>query len=131
MSNHQWNEEELRGQVERTGVPGIWKEDKKNLIFSIDSTPTLTWDKTAKTIKIEGSQIWELKFLKSSLDSIDTSMSNLEIWNTPDKILDKLYLGSHAAAQNIECLNMRGVTHILTVASGLSQDFQSNSNTKE
>jgi hypothetical protein len=36
-----------------------------------------------------------------------------------DKIIDRLYLGNLKAAQDINKLKSEGITHILTVASGV------------
>jgi len=43
--------------------------------------------------------------------------------DVPDLIIEKLYLGSHNTAQNLDALKSRNITHILTVATGLSQDY--------
>jgi hypothetical protein len=64
----------------------------------------------------------EYKELNLNQD-VSSGESNLETFNLPDKILDGLYLGSYAAAQNREALIKRNITHILTVGTGLTPYF--------
>ena len=40
-----------------------------------------------------------------------------------DKIADRLYLGNLKAAQNLNALKAAGITHILTVAEGITPFF--------
>ena len=43
-----------------------------------------------------------------------------------NKIIENLWLGNMSAAYNKEMLEKNGVTHILTVASGITPKFPSN-----
>jgi len=134
-----WGElEDLFSQVERSRVVGDW------LLYEGDSTragfvsrtrdyegyPTfsLSWNKTSAQILFKGSAAKYLlkKFKFSELDP----MSNLGRFDYPDRILDRLYLGSQEASLNRTALQTRGITHILSIGKELSQPYTEEINYK-
>jgi predicted protein tyrosine phosphatase len=55
--------------------------------------------------------------IRQSIDRLELRLS--KILQVPSLICSNLYLGSYRSAENLEELQARGVTHVLTVAAGL------------
>jgi len=130
--------DDLQSQVERSGVIGEWllyHEDSTKAGFvsrtrDFNGYPTfsLSWTKENGNLIFKGSgaKLFLRKFRNSELDPL----ANLGRLDSPDRILDGLYLGSHEAALNQKELRIREISHILTVGRDLSQPFTEEINYK-